>query len=78
MSGTLARLLVIGFPLSYGCSVLRSLISRQRCRVRQQARESSHEERAPLGALSSFNAVVLDGLRFFAIHSNEAPHGCKI
>ena len=41
MSGTLARLLVIGFALSYGCSVLRSLISRQRCRVRQQARESS-------------------------------------
>ena len=53
MSGTLARLLVIGFALSYGCSVLRSLISRQQRRVRQQAREFRHEERATKATLKS-------------------------
>ena len=37
MTGTLARLLVEGFALSYGCGVLRSLISRQRRVARQQA-----------------------------------------
>ena len=68
MSGTLARLLVIGFALSYGCSVLRSLISRQQRGVQTAdsaifAMKKGRTEAAPI------TSGLALGIRGWGIHA---------